>query len=775
VLRRVCPGAIRWLALAAAGVVLAACLLHDPSDEAKPNDVRAQSVTDQLRAIDLSPKAPLAVSDGGIGNPHPSAAAIYLGDTTAPVKAATDAGADNGSDGYDLNFENAPVTTVAKVILGDILGVGYIIDPRVQGTITLASGRAVSKADVLFVLENALRMSNVAMVRDRNGYRLIPAADATGSGFVDTDEATRAGYGISVVPLRYVSAQAMLKLLDGFGVKPNAVRVDNARNLVIIQGTGPERRSAVDTMLSFDGDWMRGQSVGVFPIRNSTPEPIITEIEKIMDTGEGGLSQNVIKFQPVSRLNAILVVSRKPEYLKTVATWIKRLDESDTSGVNLKVYRLHYGSAKQVAGLLNEILVGRGSGGLDTAQNQVAPGAGLSIASSGGPLAALSAQPPTPMGQAGLGGGGAGAAAARPAGGSGTAATPGNDLAAAGAGGAFGGRGNGEAAQANIRITPDLVNNSILVYASQETQRIVEQTLRQIDRPLMQVAIDATVAEVTLNDTLSYGVQYYLAGTQLGGTNTGTSTTTSGTSTTTTTTGNTGQLFSTAGSSALLSAVAPGLNLVLGPANMPNLILSALHNVTNVKVLSNPSLVVLDNQTATLQVGDQVPITTGTANVLTANNTVVSTIDYRNTGVILRVVPRISAGGNVIIDIEQESSSVTPGSASSLTPTISDRHVKSSVSVASGQTVLLAGLISDEIDRTRQGIPVLDKIPGIGDLFSQQSGTKVRTELIIFIRPTIIRDAVDAHMVAEELRSKLRGDLVGGNFPGLHNGPVLRP
>jgi len=737
--------------LGAAGLVLAACLLHDPSDEAKPNDVRAQSVTDQLRAADLSPKAPFPVADGGMGNPHPSAAAIYLGDTTVPVRTATDAGADSGSDGYDLNFENAPVTTVAKVILGDILGVGYTIDPRVQGTITLASGRAVSKADVLFVLENALRMSNVAMVRDRSGYRLIPAADATGNGFVDSDEATRAGYGVSVVPLRYVSAQAMLKLLDGFGIKPNAVRVDNTRNLVIIQGTGPERRSAVETMLSFDGDWMRGQSVGVFPIHNSTPEPIIAEIEKIMDTGEGGLSQNLIKFQPVSRLNAILVVSRKPDYLKTVATWIKRLDDSDTSGVNLKVYRLHYGSAKQVAGLLNEILVGRSSSSLDNAQSQVAPGAGLSIASSGGPLSALSAQPPTAMAQAGAGGSGA-VATARPAGGGGGAtAAAGNDLSAAGpgGGGTLGGRGTGEAAQANIRITPDIVNNSILVYASQETQRIVQQTLRQIDRPLMQVAIDATVAEVTLNDTLTYGVQYFLQKNSFG-------------------------LVSSIGSAAL-SSVLPGFNLVLGPSSMPNVVLDALHSVTNVKVLSNPSLVVLDNQAATLQVGDQVPISTGTATVLTANNTVVSTIDYRNTGIILRVVPRVSANGNVIIDVEQESSSVTPGSAGSLTPTISDRRVKSSISVASGQTVLLAGLISDETDRTRQGIPVLDKIPGIGDLFSQQSSTKVRTELIIFIRPTVIRDAVDAHMVAEELRSKLNGDQVGGNFPGLHNGPVLRP
>jgi general secretion pathway protein D len=469
----------------------------------------------------------------------------------------------------------------------------------------------------------------------------------------------------------------------------------------------------------------------------------------------------MIKFQPVSRLNAILVVSRKPEYLKTVATWIKRLDESDTSGVNLKVYRLHYGSAKQVAGLLNDILVGRGSGGLDNAQSQVAPGAGLSVASSGGPLSALSAQPPTAMGQAGGGGLGSGGtaagAAARPAGG-GAAGTAGNDLSAAGgSGGAFGARGSGESAQANIRITPDIVNNAILVYASQETQHIVEQTLRQIDRPLMQVAIDATVAEVTLNDALSYGVQYFLNSRNPGSQNAVSITST---------------IATAAGP---LAGVLPGLNFVLGPASMPNVVLDALHSVTDVKVLSNPSLVVLDNQAATLQVGDQVPISTGTATVLTANNTVVSTIDYRNTGIILRVVPRVSANGNVIIDIEQESSSVTPGSAGSLTPTISDRHVKSSISVASGQTVLLAGLISDETDRTRQGIPVLDKIPGIGDLFSQQSSTKIRTELIIFIRPTVIRDAVDAHMVAEELRSKLNGDQVGGNFPGLHNGPVLRP
>jgi general secretion pathway protein D len=225
-----------------------------------------------------------------------------------------------------------------------------------------------------------------------------------------------------------------------------------------------------------------------------------------------------------------------------------------------------------------------------------------------------------------------------------------------------------------------------------------------------------------------------------------------------------------------LAPTAPGFNLVIGVPGAPNIILDALHDVTEVRVLSNPSLVVLDNHPATLQVGEQVPISTGSATVLTANNTIVNTISYQNTGVILQVAPRISANGNVVLNVSQVVSSVVPGSAvTNLTPTFNNRAVKSSISVASGQTVLLAGLISDETDRTRQGIPVLDKLPGIGDLFSQQNGTKIRTELIIFIRPTVIRDPVDAHFVAEELRSKLNGEQVGGNFPGIHNGPVLHP
>jgi len=406
------------------------------------------------------------------------------------------------------------------------------------------------------------------------------------------------------------------------------------------------------------------------------------------------------------------------------------------------------------------MLLGQAADSLNSAESQLAPGSRVSITSSGGPLAALSALPPSPAsntavavapqpgGAGGLQGRG-GALRARAAGGEAGANQP---------GGPFGGpRAGGEALLANLRITPDATDNSILVYGNQEAQRIVAQTLRQIDRPPVQVAIEATIAEVTLNDTLTYGVQYFLSSRNVG------------------LPADKGSLLSTTSlGSTVLSQVVPGFNFLIGSQNMPNVVLSALDNVTSTKILSNPSLVVLNNQAATLQVGDQVPISTGSATVLTANNTVVNTIDYRNTGIILQVVPRVSANGTVVLDVSQEDSAVAQTSTNSLTPTITNRSIKSSIAVPNGQTVLLAGLIKDEVDRSRQGIPGLDQIPRIGDLFATQSGTKVRTELIIFIRPSVIRDPFDAHRIAEEMRAKLNGDLIGRNYPGIQDGPVVR-
>jgi general secretion pathway protein D len=768
-LRSVPAGA---LALLASAFLLTACIVTaDQSIDSNPKDPRAQDIADRIRSLDLLPRETTDAPNGGIGQPRSSKPSVYLSDGAAPPGGALVAREDAGArSGYDLNFENAPVAAVAKVILGDVLGVGYTIDPRVQGTVTLASVRPVPKEDALYVLENALRMSGVALVRDRSGYRLLPAAEA-GPGAIDRSASAEAGQGISVVPLRFVSAPTMFKLLDGFGVKAATMRPDNGRNTLIVTGSGTDRAAAIDTILSFDADWMQGQSVGIFPVHNSSPEPLISEMQKIMDSGEGGLSVDMIKFQAISRLNAILVVSKKPDYLKRAGVWIARLDKSDDEGVNLKSYPLRYGNSKLIVAMLNDMLLGgkAAAGTLDSVTGQVSPGSGIAVTSSGSnPVASLSAMPtaaagaPTPV----TGPPGSPLGAGRPAagggigGGAGLGAQPPAETALGALGGA--GKAAGEPILQNVRITADVTNNAVLVYASRESQRIVEQTIRQIDRPQRQIAIEATIAEVTLNNALNYGVQFFLASKKGSISNTiatggGTTTTTSGLDAPAT------AVDVAAG--ALLSRVLPGFNFLIGSENSPRVILDALHNVTDVKVLSNPSLVVLDNQPAVLQVGDQVPFSTGTATVLTANNTVVNTIDYKNTGIILRVLPRANANGNVVLDIEQEISSVAAGSTGSLTPTISQRRVKSSIAVASGQTVLLAGLISETENKQRQGIPLLDQIPGMGDAFSHQTNTRARTELILFIRPTVVRDPVDAHVIAEEMRTKMNSRLVGTSNP----------
>jgi general secretion pathway protein D len=751
-----------------------------------------------IKNTDLQPRFPQQTQAAGVP-PQGLKPASYFGQEKTretPPDQPTASGAQpaaNG-EGYELNFENAAVTSIAKVILGDILGTNYTIDPRVQGTVTIASGRPVPKGDLIFVLENALRVNNTVLVPDNGGYRLIPAGEAQGSGVASRGgDTAEGGYGITVVPLRYASAQTILKLLDSFAIKAGMARADAGRNLILVQGSGPERRGATETILSFDVDWMRGQSVGIYPVQNAAPEAMIAELEKIMASGESGINHDLVTLQPISRLNAVLVVTQKPALLKAAATWITRLDKSNTAGAGVRVYRLRYGSAKQIAILLNDIFGARSSRDLNSPMNQIAPGAGVTATSSGDRLArdysgAQSGSGLQPGGgSAPIGGLGSGS-------GLGSGAGLGRAL---GSGGGLGGAGGAGTATSTLpgqvgtssretgdqppsvvlpgaRITADTVNNALVIFANQENYRLIEQTLAQLDRPQLQVAIHATIAEVTLNNDLQYGVQYFIQGNggSFGLVNSNSAAAiNAATSATGGTTIGGASIAAAAVSNAartFLNQALPGSSLVLGAAGNPKAVLDALRTVTDVKVLSSPSLVVIDNQVATLVVGDQVPITTQSATVITNPTTpLVNTIDYRSTGVILQVSPRINVNGNVILEVDQEISNVAANAnAATLTPTLTQRKIKSTISVASGQSVLLGGLISETQQRSRSGIPVLEEIPFLGNLFSQNDRSTVRTELIVFIQPQIIRDSVDAYKVAEELRSKLRGSAEAAFPPG---------
>ena len=406
-------------------------------------------------------------------------------------------------------------------------------------------------------------------------------------------------------------------------------------------------------------------------------------------------------------------------------------------GTSVHVYRLRYGDARTIARVLGDLFGIAPAGGLNSAVNQIAPGAGVSTTSSGAfgnsqannglqsggqPGAGNSSGLGGATSGSGLGGGGGGggggiqlgnigSGSGNPNGVPGTASATGtsSDSIDPGAFGSPNAQGSNSISLPGIRIAADITNNSLVIYASQENYRLIEQTLAQLDRPQLQVAIHATIAEVTLNNDLQFGVEYYLQGNS---SSFGFNTQSSGSSSSSGV--NVGQA---------LGAILPGSNLLLGPRANPRVVINALRNITDVKVLSSPSVVVLDNQPATLLVGDQVPVETQSANVLAAttstSSTVVNSINYINTGVILRVLPRINVNGNVILDVraggQRREQTQRP---QSLTPTVSQRQIKSSISVASGQTVLLGGLITETQQRTRSGIPVLEELPGIGNLFS---------------------------------------------------------
>jgi general secretion pathway protein D len=712
-----------------------------------------QNAADIMRATDLRPRYPQSTATVDTGGASPPKAFSFFGSPAPQPDTPQPSGSQEveaAAGGYTLNFENAPISQVAKSVLGDILNVGYVIDPRAQGTISLSTGRPVEKKDMLYVLENALSANNLVMVRNASGYRIAPASEG-GIGAVDGGSGSaEPGFGLTVIPLQHVSGTTLTKLLEGFATRPGAIRTDPNGRLLIVVGTGSERQSAVDTVRSFDVDWLRGQSVGMYPVQNSTPEPIVGELEKIMDSGDSGLGHGLVKFQPVSRLNSILVVASKPELLRAASRWIARLDEPSTSSASVKVYKVRYGDAKQIAQLLQQVFV-TNAGSAESPTNEIAPGSGVKAMSAAERLTGgVSSNSGGLSGSGGLGSssglgnsnssasptqGGAPRTAAAQFGGV-PVATLNSELNALGDG------GSGGPQLPNVRITADLINNSVLIYARPDEYKRIERTLMQLDRPKLQVAIDVTIAEVTLNDQLNYGVQFFLGGGAISNTTSGTIPSIIN------------NVASNAGATTTGTGLSGGLNIIAGHPAAPRVVINALSAITDVKILSNPSLVVVDNGDASLEVGDQVPISTGSANVLSANNAVVNTIDYKNTGVILHVQPHVNYNGSVTLDIDQLVSQPT---GPPLTPTISTREVKSTISVVSGQSVLLAGMIQDQQTKSRDGIPILGQLPYVGAAFGTTGKSQVRTELIMFIRPQIIRDGADASMIAEELRSKMRG------------------
>jgi general secretion pathway protein D len=742
---------------ASLSLVLFGCVTSNPTPTA---GLASSDATDSVRSADFSARFPLA-SEGDSRARGPAQPFLFPGSDVEPEPererdpdmrtASLQQAAFIKGDGVEMNFDGADVQTVAKTLLGDVLQLNFVVDPRVQGNVTLASSGPIPRKDVLPAFESALRMSNAAIVHSGNLVKIVPIPEAGAAGAISLGTG-EPGFGVSMVSLRYTSASTVAKTAESFLSRPGAIRVVPSRNVLLIQGTTAERQAALDVVSTFDVEWLKNQSVGVYPLKSTSPETMITELERIFETSDGGSGQGVVRFQPVSRMNAVMVVTRNPKLLQETTQWIGRLDRSDTTGTTLRTFRLKNGSATQVAKILNDIFVGRSGSGADSATRQIAPG----VDGAQSRLDSLdrgSSSGGTTMASTGGGSDNRGANPIAAAFDSFSDRKNGDADAAGGSSSGSAGANLPRGTFQNLRITADAANNSIVVYSNQEDYRVVERALRDIDRPTLQVSIDATVAEVTLTDELQFGVQAFLSNNK----------------------GSIGLFGASqvAAQSAVLQNVAPGLNLLLGSQSQPRVILNALSNITDVKVLSSPSIVALDNQPALLQVGDEIPITTSSATVLSNSATpIVNTIQMRNTGVILKVLPHVHSNGAVQLEVDQEISNVVNADQQTLTPTIAQRRVHSTVSVISGQTVLLAGLISERDQKSQAGIPGIRDIKFIGDLLGNTSHTKTRSEIIIFIKTRLIRNSVDAGAVTEEFRDRLqsmrsdRSVITGTGVPG---------
>jgi general secretion pathway protein D len=660
-----------------------------------------------------------------------------------PVLSVPSPGVPGQGGDVTLNFVDTDIREIVRVILGATLKVNYTIDPSVQGTATLDVSNPLPRSALLPTLETLLNQNGATLVQRDGVYRVTPLAGGAATATIAGP--TGVGSGTQIVTLRYAAAKDLAKVLEPYVAEGGKVTADAGRNVLIVSGDPAVRQTLVSMIRAFDIDVLAGQSYALFPAGDGNSEKLAGELEKVFRSeGEGPLS-GVVRVMPMQRVNAVLVVSTQPRYIEEARRFFgleRRVQDATTRSWH--VYYVQNGQSTDLENLLQRAFT-PGHVSSATAQGGppggIAPGAEpLRMASGRGGSAGLSG-----LGQAGPAGGPGGAAGPSGAGlGSLSAAAGPAREGANPAAEPLSARNESDAeAENHIRIIGNRRNNALLLYATPSEYAVIEGMLRRIDIIPLQVLIEATIAEVTLNDQLNYGTQFFLGHNVAGSLSFAAS-------------GQTNPVTTIAGAAIGPLTNFPGFVLNNGARE----VLNALSAVTQLRVLSAPQVMVLDNEPARLQVGSQVPILTQSQqSTISANAPIVNSIDYRDTGVILLVTPRVNSGGLVTLDISQEVSNVAnPASTVTSTansPTFDQRLIRTRVAIQDGQTVGLAGLIRDSDEQSNAGIPVLKDIPLLGSLVSSQNNSRARTELLVLITPHVVQDQRDARALTEDLRNQL--------------------
>jgi general secretion pathway protein D len=539
----------------------------------------------------------------------------------------------------------------------------------------------------------------------------------------------KAGYQSRVIPIRYVAAADLLEVIKPLLEEKTSISVDAGKNSLVVSGSSAELERIMDLVATFDIDVLRGRSFGLFPLAHVAPDDVIKELEAVFDlkAGDGEGSNGFFRFLPIERLNAVLAITQQQAYLRDIENWVLRLDRATSAhGGGVNVYKVQHMDAVELADILNSIFTGAS---MPSKQAKVAPGeTAATITNKSSKEKTSSRKDRT------------------------TATGKTGDAAVSDVG-------------ENVRIIADEVNNSIVTVSTPQEYEVIYKVITQLDVLPLQVLVDAQIVSVSLTDDLQYGIRWYIEHQYAGGTGAALGR---------------GRVSDSAGIGGLsfrdaaLAAATGGFGYAFA-SNSGDIkaILTAEANKNKVDVISTPSLMVLNNQEASIQVGDEIPLrtsqSTSVTNVTpggilpgsdtqTSGGLVTSGIQQRKTGVKLKVKPRVNANGMVIMEIEQSVERPVQTDSSDIdSPTIQTREITSSVAVLSGETIVLGGLIDRNQSKSRGGIPFLHELPLIGPLFGSTFNNDIRTELVVLITPRVVQSKQDARLIANEFKRKLTG------------------
>gem|GEM_PF-50055 len=683
-----------------------------------------------------------------------------------PSQARSGAGTNAGGT-ITFNFDNQPVQAAVKAILGDVLHANYSISPNVKGTVTFATSQPVTEAEVLPILQMLLSWTGNALVQQNGGYLVVPVEQAAPGNLVPGLGAVApgTGYAAQLFPLHYVSAEAMQKLLKPFADPRAFLLVDPVRNLLVMGGTPDELANYQRIVRTFDVDWLRGMSVAVIPLQHVQAEDLVNQLQTLFSEQAGGSapatsntsgnamnmvaprSENLsgmVRLIPLKQSNSLVVITPQPSYLDEVRRLVTTIDNGAGNASGLYVYNVLNVKASDLAKHLNE-LFGNSTGNQQNSAGAVAPGFSPLEQSTPGSLGSQqgfgSFSPDGGNFSGGLGGNGS------------------DDL----GGGSFGAgmvsgatqtrrqqtAGQGAFAfttSEGVRIAAVNENNQLLIRATPGQWEKLLPVIERLDEKPLQVQIETKVMEVTLTGEFQFGVQYYLGG--LIGTQPGSPP-------------NTNESYHRHQGAVGLGGVQYNASDALFysfAGNKLQFAISAMESSGDAKVLSAPSTVVLNNQETTFKVGEKIPVVQtylvpGVGTGSTADNFNAGQVQYIDTGVLLDVVPRVSPGGLVYMDIQQVVSKPTTQDKFG-NYTITNRALSTEVAVQSGQTVLLGGLIQQTDTTQDNGVPFLNRIPVLGRLFGTTDRNRSRTELIVLITPRIIRNPEDARRITDEYQTQ---------------------